>query len=82
MLKNIFGKLICEELELVKNCIKTAKSCKENTGFTLYEAFVEIAGTSRYICEQNLFEFFRKNNIIISYFFNTLEAQLSKLSIV
>ena len=33
--KNIFGKLICEELELVKNCIKTAKSCKENTGFTL-----------------------------------------------
>ena len=64
--KNIFGKLICEELELVKNCIKTAKSCKENTGFTLYEAFVEIAGTSRYICEQNLFDFFRKNNIDIN----------------
>ena len=47
--KNIFGKLICEELELIKNCIKTAKACKEMFGFTLYEAFILIAGNSKYI---------------------------------
>ena len=27
--KNIFGKILCEELELVQNCIKTSKICKE-----------------------------------------------------
>ena len=39
-MKDIFAKLLCEELELVKNCIKTAKTCKETIGFTLYEAFL------------------------------------------
>ena len=64
--KNIFGKLICEELELIKNCIKTAKACKEMFGFTLYEAFILIAGNSKYICEKNLCNFLQKNNIDIS----------------
>ena len=64
-LKNIFGKILCEELELVKNCITNAKSCKEKVGFTLYEAFLMIAGNDRYICEQHLFKFLNKNNISI-----------------
>ncbi len=34
--KNIFGKLLCEELELVKNCMKTAKFCRGSRGFTFY----------------------------------------------
>ena len=50
-MKEIFGKLLCEELELVKNCIKTAKACKETIGFTLYEAFLVIAGNNKYINE-------------------------------
>ena len=64
--KIIFGKLLCEELELVKNCIKTAKSCKESIGFTLYEAFLLIAEKSKYICEKSLFDFLQKNNICIN----------------
>ena len=64
--KNIFGKIICEELELVKNCIMTAKSCKESIGFTLYEAFLLIAGNNKYICEKSLFDFLQKNNICIN----------------
>ena len=64
--KNIFGKLICEELELIKNCIKTAKACKEMFGFTLYEAFILIAGNSKYICEKNLCNFLQKNNVMLN----------------
>ena len=64
--KNIFGKLICEELELIKNCIKTAKSCKEIIGFTLYEAFLLIAGNSKYICEKSLCNFLQKNNVMLN----------------
>ena len=64
--KNIFGKLLCEELELVKNCIKTAKACKENIGFTIYEAFFAIAGNNKYINETFLYNFLKKNNIDIS----------------
>ena len=64
--KTIFGKLLCEELELVKNCIRTAKSCKENIGFTLYEAFLEIAGNNKYINETLLYNFLQKNNININ----------------
>ena len=64
--KNIFGKIICEELELIKNCIKTAKACKEMFGFTLYEAFILIAGNSKYICEQNLYNFLQKNNVMFN----------------
>ena len=63
--KNIFGKILCEELELVKNCIKTAKNCKEKLGFTLYEAFLMIAGNDKYISEQHLYQFLNKNNINI-----------------
>ena len=64
--KNIFGKLICEELELIKNCIRTAKACKEIIGFTLYEAFLLIAGNSKYICEKNLCIFLQKNNVMLN----------------
>ena len=65
-MKNIFGKLLCEELELVENCIKTAKSCKEKIGFTLYEAFLLIAGNNGYINENLLYNFLQKNNIDIN----------------
>ena len=65
-MKNIFGKILCEELELVKNCIKTAKSCKESMGFTLYEAFLLIAGNNKYINETLLHNFLQKNNIDIN----------------
>ena len=65
-IKDIFGKLLCEELELVKNCIKTAKSCKETIGFTLYEAFLIIAGNNKYINETLLYNFLQKNNIDIN----------------
>ena len=64
--KNIFGKLLCEELELVKNCIKTAKYCRTSIGFTPYESFIEIAGNDRYITENHLFNFLRRNNININ----------------
>jgi Ca2+-binding EF-hand superfamily protein len=64
--KNIFGKLLCEELELVKNCIKTAKFCRGSKGFTFYLGFIEIAGGDRYITENHLFNFLKKNNINIS----------------
>ena len=65
-MKEIFGKLLCEELELVKNCIKTAKACKETIGFTLYEAFLVIAGNNKYINETLLYNFLQKNNIDIN----------------
>ena len=65
-MKDIFAKLLCEELELVKNCIKTAKACKETIGFTLYEAFLIIAGNNKYINETLLCDFLQKNNIDIS----------------
>ena len=64
--KNIFGKILCEELELVKNCIKTAKFCQGSLGFTCYESFVEIAGNDKYITEKHLYNFLQKNNINIS----------------
>ena len=64
--KNIFGKLLCEELELVKNCIKTAKFCRGTKGFTCYLGFIEIAGNNKYITENLLFDFLTKNNIDIS----------------
>ena len=64
--KNIFGKLLCEELELVKNCIKTAKYCRGSLGFTSYESFIEIAGNDRYITEKYLHNFLTKNNININ----------------
>ena len=64
--KNIFGKLLCEELELVKNCLKTAKFCRNSFGFTCYEAFIEIAGNDQYITEKHLYNFLIRNNIIIS----------------
>ena len=64
--KNIFGKLLCEELELVKNCIKTAKYCRGTLGFTCYESFVEIVGNDKYITENHLYNFLQKNNINIS----------------
>ena len=64
--KNIFGKLLCEELELVKNCMKTAKFCRGSRGFTSYESFVEIAGKERYITENHLYNFLQKNNININ----------------
>lgn len=65
-IKNIFGKLLCEELELVKNCIKTAKYCRGSLGFTSYESFMEIAGNDRYITEKYLHNFLTKNNININ----------------
>ena len=64
--KNIFGKLLCEELELVKNCIKTAKFCRASKGFTFYLGFIEIAGNNKYITENLLFDFLKKNNIDIT----------------
>ena len=64
--KNIFGKLLCEELELVKNCIKTAQFCRGSKGFTFYESFIEIAGNERYITENHLYKFLQKNNIDIN----------------
>ena len=64
--KNIFGKILCEELELVKNCIKTAKFCQGTLGFTCYESFIEIAGNDKYITEKHLYNFLQKNNINIS----------------
>ena len=64
--KNIFGKLLCEELELVKNCTQTAKYCRGSIGFTIYESFIEIAGNDKYITENHLFNFLKKNNINIS----------------
>lgn len=64
--KSIFGKLLCEELELIKNCIKTAKICQGSKGFTNYLAFIEIAGNDKYITESHLFNFLKKNNIGIS----------------
>ena len=63
--KNIFGKLLCEELELVKNCIKTAKFCRGALGFTIYESFIEIAGDERYITENHLFNFLKQMQIPI-----------------
>ena len=65
-IKYTFGKLLCEELELVNNCIKTAKFCRRTIGFTCYEGFVEIAGNEKYITEKNLYNFLSKNNIMIS----------------
>ena len=64
--KNIFGKLLCEELELVKNCLKTAKICRNSFGFTSYEAFIEISGNDKYITEKHLYNFLIRNNIAIS----------------
>ena len=65
-IKYIFGKLLCEELELVKNCIKTAKFCRRTLGFTCYEGFIEIAGKDKYITEKHLYNFLSRNNIMIS----------------
>lgn len=65
-IKNIFGKILCEELELVKNCIKTAKFCRATIGFTFYEGFIAIAGNEKYITEKHLYNFLVQNKINIS----------------
>ena len=65
-IKNIFGKLLCEELELVKNCIKTARFCRATIGFTFYEGFIAIAGNEKYITERHLYRFLVNNSINIS----------------
>lgn len=64
--RNIFGKLLCEELELVKNCIKTAQFCRGTKGLTSYESFIEIVGNERYITEKYLYNFLQINNIDIN----------------
>ena len=65
-IRNIFGKILCEELELVKNCIKTAKFCRSTIGFTFYEGFIAIAGNEKYITEKHLYNFLVHNRINIS----------------
>ena len=65
-IKIIFGKILYEELELVRKCIENAKFCRWGKGFTLFESFVSIAGNEKYITEKNLFEFLKKNNININ----------------
>ena len=65
-MKNIFGKILCEELELVKNCIISAKSCKEIMGFTLFEAFCLISEKNKYITNNLLYNFLLKNNVDIN----------------
>ena len=65
-MKKILGKILYEELELVKNCIINAKSCKEIIGFTFFEAFCHIAENSKYINENLLYNFLLRNNVDIN----------------
>lgn len=64
-IKNVFANLLVGELALVENSEKDAKECRDSKSFTTYESYIEIAGDERYITENLLYDFLRKNNIDI-----------------
>ena len=63
---SIFGQILNEEMSLVKSNYEIAKKIKESQFFTYYESFVEIAGREKYITENNLYNYFKRNKVNIN----------------
>ena len=60
---SIFGEILSEEMGLAEKNMENAKKCLESKFFTFYESFLEIADEDKYITEENLFNFLKKNEI-------------------
>ena len=66
-IKKIFCDLLIEEMKLIEGCNKIIKEIQEYSGFTPYEAFLDIVnGDGIYINENNLAQFLMENNIEIN----------------
>jgi Ca2+-binding EF-hand superfamily protein len=58
---NIFGEILNEEMTLAKKNRENAKNIMNSKSFTFYEGFIEIADEDKYITEENLDNFLKKN---------------------
>ena len=56
-----FGEILGAEMELSEKNIENGKNITGSKGFTSYEAFREIADEDKYITEENLLNFLKKN---------------------
>ena len=59
----IFGQILTEEMSLTEKISDIAKQCMGSKFFTFYESFREIADDEKYITEENLSNFLKKNGI-------------------
>ena len=63
----IFCNILIEEMKLIDGCNKIVKEIQDYSGFTPYEAFLDITnGEEIYINEKNLSNFLKRNNIEIN----------------
>ena len=60
---SIFGQILTEEMSLAEKNIENAKNCLNSKNFTFYEGFREIADEDKYITEENLNNFLKKNEV-------------------
>ena len=58
---SIFGEILKEEMDLAGKNKENAKNIMNSKSFTFYEGFIEIADEDKYITEENLFNFLKKN---------------------
>ena len=63
----IFCNILIEEMKLIDGCNKIVKEIQDYSGFTPYEAFLDITnGEEIYINEKNLSNYLKRNNIEIN----------------
>lgn len=59
----IFVEILIEEMSLAEKITEIAKQCIASKFFTFYESFREIADDEKYITEENINNFFKRNGI-------------------
>ena len=59
----IFVEILIEEMSLAEKTTEIAKQCIGSKFFTFYESFREIADDEKYITEENINNFFKRNGI-------------------
>ena len=57
--------LILREMDLVKELDQISGKIKNSRLFSTYEAFLAIVGSDRYLTKSNLYNFLKKNNVMI-----------------
>ena len=60
---SLFGEILKEELSLAEKTIDISKQCLNSKFFTFYESFKEIADEEKFITEENLYNFLKKNGV-------------------
>lgn len=58
-----FGEILGEEMNLAEKDIENGKNITGSKNFTFYESFLEIADEDKYITEENLLNFLKKNGV-------------------